>query len=229
LSDGYFALSKSYFQEKGKNLATKEDIEGLTLKVESVKQQFIEKNANLKAKLDFMTNLQISHKNDERFALIDFHKKLKRWIGLLTESKPSLMNNYDNSEIQTKLHQYSQIHDEVLSSQAVIELYIEDKSLYELIYKLKKSVIENLGENPLKFLVKLKQNNLEIEGNNSRIAFGSLDKNKQDQIQKRILDERDAIFTEYKNKLNEGLKKCRPLEIEYLMYLKDYLKKMPED
>ena len=54
----YLALFKSYFQEKGKNIATSEDIEDLTLKVESVKQNFIEKNASLKAKLDLLTNLQ---------------------------------------------------------------------------------------------------------------------------------------------------------------------------
>lgn len=45
----YLAFFKSYFQEKGKNIATNGDIEELTLKVESVKQNFTEKNASLKA------------------------------------------------------------------------------------------------------------------------------------------------------------------------------------
>ena len=33
----YLALVKSYFQEKGKNIATKEDIEEITQKVEKIK------------------------------------------------------------------------------------------------------------------------------------------------------------------------------------------------
>ena len=110
----YLAFIKSYFNEKGKNLATSEDIEELTAKVESVKQQFIEKNAALKAKLDLLTNLQINHKNDERLALIEFHKKLKKWIGLLTESIPVLKDAYDDDEIKNKMHVYEMVYQEML-------------------------------------------------------------------------------------------------------------------
>lgn len=36
----YLAFFKSYFQEKGKNLATSEDIQRITVQVEQVKKQF---------------------------------------------------------------------------------------------------------------------------------------------------------------------------------------------
>jgi len=141
----YLALFKSYFQEKGKNIATSEDIEELTHKVESVKQNFIEKNASLKAKLDLLTNLQISHKNDERNSLIEFHKLIKSWIGLLTESSPSLVDDYDSQEIQTKIYQYDLTYRKVLGAEALLELYVEDDKLEKLIHNLN----ERRGENSL--------------------------------------------------------------------------------
>ena len=155
----YLAFFKSYFQEKGKNLATSEDIEELTHKVESVKQNFIEKNASLKAKLDLLTNLQISHKNDERNSLIDFHKLIKSWIGLLTESSPSLIDDYDNQEIKNKLFQYDLTYKKVLSAEALLELYVDDEELTKLIHDLKIKILEHLIPHPKKYLLDLKFNN----------------------------------------------------------------------
>jgi len=158
----YIALIKSYFQEKGKNIATSEDIEELTLKVESVKQQFLEKNAYLQANLDLLTNLQISHKNDERLALIDFHKKINTWVGLLTEGTPSLLDPFDDQEIQTKIHQYALTYQKVLAAQAVLDLYVEDNKLIEIIIDLKMVIITRLHQPPIIFLLDLKKSNFEI-------------------------------------------------------------------
>jgi hypothetical protein len=159
----YLALFKSYFQEKGKNIATSEDIEELTHKVESVRQNFIEKNASLKAKLDILTNLKTNHKNDERKSLIDFHIIVKNWIGLLTEGSPSLVDDYDNQEIGTKIHQYDVIYRKVLGAEALLELYVDDKKLSELIYDLKINILEHLTPHPPKLLVDLKRINFKLE------------------------------------------------------------------
>ncbi|WP_194778313.1 hypothetical protein [Pararhodonellum marinum] len=225
----YLAFFKSYFLEKGKNIATNEDIEKLTFKVESIKQQFIEKNANLKAKLDMLTNLQISHKNDERLTLIDFHKNFKKWIGLLTESSPTLIDEYDNNEINSKMYFYDQVYQEVLSSEALLQLYVEDDILINLIFKLKTSTLENLAGHPTKFLIDLKYNNTQIELNNNTPIDSPEKIRKRGSRHRELLNERNAIYIEYRDKMIAGLTQTISIENEYLEYMKDYLKQISEE
>ncbi len=218
----YLALFKSYFHEKGKNIATSEDVEKLTLKVESVKQQFIEKNANLKAKLDLLTNLQISHKNDQRTAIIDFHNKLGSWIGLLTESTPSLVDNYDNTEIQNKIYSYDFAYREVLNAQSILELFIDDKKLIELVHNLKVESIKNLTPHPTKYLLYLKHNNFEI---------GQLDQennlNVKNEKHKDLIDKRKGLHVEYSEKMIKGFEAIIPYKKEYLNYTRKYFSEIP--
>jgi flagellar basal body-associated protein FliL len=60
----YMAFFKSYFQEKGKNLATKEDIEEITKKVESIKTG-----------LQFSLEAKLSWRAEEHDALVDYYSK----------------------------------------------------------------------------------------------------------------------------------------------------------
>lgn len=59
----YLALFKSYFQEKGKNIATKEDIEEITEKVETIKHNLL-----------FGTQSKINLKNEERNSLVSCYE-----------------------------------------------------------------------------------------------------------------------------------------------------------
>jgi hypothetical protein len=220
----YLALFKSYFQEKGKNIATSEDIEDLTLKVESVKQQFLEKNATLKAKLDLLTNLQLSHKNDERLAIINFHKKFKSWIGSLSESSPSLVNDYDNVEIQAKIHSYNAIYQEVLSAEALLELYVDDKKLFELISDLKIKTIENLVPHPPKTLIDLKLNNINIE-----LLEKEQDPEKKIARHKELMAERQGIYERYSENMIAGYKLNVPVDNAYTKYIKEYLANISDE
>ncbi len=225
----YLALFKSYFQEKGKNIATSEDIEGLTLKVESVKQQFLEKNANLKAKLDLLTNLQINYKNDERLALIEFHKSIKQWIGLLTESTPSLVNDYDNDEIQSKIHLYDQVYQEVLSREALLEIYVDDDKLTKLISDLKINTLKELSGHPTKFLIDLKHSNYEFEQQEKMPVDSKENIDKKSEKHSELLEKRKIIFDNYRNEMIKGLKLNIPFEKEYRNYMREYLKRIPEE
>jgi hypothetical protein len=48
----FLTFLKSYFKEKGKNLATREDIENITKKIESVKSMYEKEHINLQKELD---------------------------------------------------------------------------------------------------------------------------------------------------------------------------------
>lgn len=222
----YLAFFKSYFQEKGKNLATNEDIEELTNKVESVKQNFIEKNANIKAKLDLLTNLQINHKNDERKTIIEFHKIIRKWIGLLTESSPTLIDDYDDQEIQNKIHQYELTYNEVRGAEAMLELFVNDEKLTKLVYDLKINALKHLAPHPSKFLLTVKHNNYE---------FKMLEKTPMDSVEniekktkehKELLKKRELIFKDYSSKMIEGYKEINEFEKKYRYYIREYISKI---
>jgi hypothetical protein len=216
----YLAIFKSYFQEKGKNIATSEDIGKITLQVESVKQQFLEKNASLKSKLDLITNLETSHKNDERLAIIDFHKKIKTWIGLLTESTPSLLDEYNDNdiEIQSKIHLYDLTYKEVLSAEALLELYINDQKLIELISNFKIQILKSLRPNPIKYLVDIKLNNYLIKQLESEQEILIRDKSR-----KELYKERLEIHRFYSISMIKGYKEIMPYNKEYIKYTREYL------
>ena len=59
----YLAFLKSYFQEKGKNVATKEDVEEITSLVESVKSEL---QFSLQAKLSLRAEEHPALDNHER-------------------------------------------------------------------------------------------------------------------------------------------------------------------
>jgi hypothetical protein len=215
----YLALFKSYFQEKGKNIATSEDIEGLTLKVESVKQQFLEKNANLKAKLDLFTNLQLGHKNDERQALISFHKKISQWIGLLTESSVPLIDDYDNEEIKMKYYHYDNTYSDVLSAQALLRIYVEDQELKGIIDELKIKTLENLAQHPSDFLTNLRFNNLDFES--LKLETNMLERGAK---RTELLEKRKEIYATYRKNMVESLKVNIVFEENYTKHMREYIK-----
>ena len=218
----YLVFFKSYFKEKGKNLATSQDIAHITEKIELVKQQFIEKNAVLKARLDLLTNLQINHKNDERLTLIDFHKKLNKWIGLLSEGRPSVADRKNNKDLQNKSYFYELIYQEVLEAQAVLHLYIEDKKLLEVASNLIIAILDNnLQTNAQLYLV-------HTETNNNLINNLDLEKDlekKNNELEK-LLDKRNEIQKEYMDNMLKGLKLIAPFVNEYTNYVKNYFKKI---
>lgn len=222
----YLALFKSYFEEKGKNIATSEDIEDLTLKVESVKQNFIEKNASLKAKLDLLTNLQISHKNDERNSLIEFHKTIKNWIRLLTESSPALVDEYDNQEIENKIHLYELTYSKVLNAEALLELYVDDEELIKLIYNLKRSVLEHLVPHPSQFLLDLKHNNVEREQLEKMPVNTTENIAKKTQKHQELLEKRKGIFDGYRTNMIKGYKEVIAYDKKYRVYIREYINKI---
>lgn len=100
----YLAFFKSYFQEKGKNLATSEDIEEITKKVESIKTDFIRETEKLKLDLQYSNQVRFSIKTEEIKCLFDYYEKYYLWLNILlefyfgnfNEDNPELLKNSQN-------------------------------------------------------------------------------------------------------------------------------------
>ena len=87
-SSGLFLLLKNvlpaYFTEKGKNLATSEDIGKITQEVEKVKEEFTSKAEQLRTDLQYFNQIRYSLKTEERNAIVSCYEKYSLWISLLT-------------------------------------------------------------------------------------------------------------------------------------------------
>lgn len=70
---------KSYLGEKAKNLATGEDIKGLTISVEEVKVEFTKEVEHLKTTLEIQSQTRLGILDLERNAIIDYVKSYFRW------------------------------------------------------------------------------------------------------------------------------------------------------
>ena len=68
----YMVFFKSYFQENGKNLATKEDIGKITAEVEKVKSG-----------ISILTHSKITLASERRNALMDFNNKYSAYLQYL--------------------------------------------------------------------------------------------------------------------------------------------------
>ncbi len=90
----------TYFNKKGENQATKEDIAEITKEVENVKKIFNDQNTILNAKLSFQNQHALNLRNAEREALIDFNKKLSAWLQYIYSYKIKIIteNNIYSAE-----------------------------------------------------------------------------------------------------------------------------------
>lgn len=125
----------SYFSEKGKNAATKEDIGKITQIVEEVKQQFTHDSEVLKNRLGVYSQNFVTIKTLERDALINVAKAFSDWLTSL-EGFNLVFYNYDDYEplkknswffeekrlafINARDHLYLFMHDEELRNRISI-------------------------------------------------------------------------------------------------------------
>jgi hypothetical protein len=138
----YLAFFKSYFSEKGKNLATKNDIGEITLIVEDVKRQFTTESEFLKNRLLTYSQSFHSIKSLEREALIDINLKYSEWLNtLLTFSlAPYDFNNYNSLEDYYLL--FSQKQKDFQVSEDKLMIFVNDEEIRNILSHLKSKTLE---------------------------------------------------------------------------------------
>lgn len=88
----YVAFFKSYFSEKGKNVATKEDIEEITMKVEAIKNEF---SLFSQSKADYL--------KDRKESALDFLESISIWIDYSMKPMDLIFNNLTNIVVLSNL------------------------------------------------------------------------------------------------------------------------------
>jgi hypothetical protein len=142
-----------YMQQKGKNLATKEDIGDITKIVESIKTDLAIDVETLKSELSLLNQNKISLKSEERKALLDFHLKYSLWHNSVAHlSTPTSID-----EIDSIFKTWQHLEGEYKTAESMLHLFVNDKDFIALKYKLYSSTLDNLklGSDYLFFLKKV--------------------------------------------------------------------------
>jgi hypothetical protein len=114
----YLAFLKSYFQEKGKNLATKEDVEEITSLVESVKSQ-----------LQFSLQAKLSLRAEAHQALVDYFSKYSAWLSAISSCSFVGIDKDTASRLSAIRSQLDAHHRDVDLAAGKMELFVENEDI----------------------------------------------------------------------------------------------------
>lgn len=132
----YIAFFKSYFKQKGKNLATQEDIGKITNTVESIKAEFIHQAERLKVELQLQNQLRFSIKSEERGSLINCYDSYFLWYNQILRINPTKFNIDNIGNIKEELFNIEQSQLDFRNALSKLELYIGDKTLINSFQEL---------------------------------------------------------------------------------------------
>ena len=138
----YVAFFKSYIQEKGKNLATKEDIGEVTKIIETVKKGLNDETELLKSQLSLHVQNRFSIKNAEREALFDLSKTYSAWLYTLMNFSFSGYDENNLDDLQKALNNFSEKQYQFDLAKSHLKLFMQDEDFLEMISELTISTIE---------------------------------------------------------------------------------------
>lgn len=135
-------IGTSYYQQKGKNLADKQDIKELTNKVESVKSDFNKDLATLNQRLAKEVNIHKSLSQLEIEASIEWYKDFVILFDFMAELPIQYLGN--KKEIRKFYNVYrnkfKSLREKETKSKAILDIFIHDKE------KLYTDTIQCFGE-----------------------------------------------------------------------------------
>ena len=116
-----------YFKEKGKNLATKEDIGDITKEIKSIETAFINETEKLKSGLSILANVQTDIESIKRNAIIDFNKTVFTFMHSIIIGKISNITN--EKALDEYVQRLNNLSEQSFADQILLDLFIEDNSL----------------------------------------------------------------------------------------------------
>jgi hypothetical protein len=131
-----FYLFKSYwpkyFEAKGTNQATKEDIGEITEIVETIKSDLIQQNELLRAQLSLNNQHILNLKTAEREAIFEFNKQLSAWLYSVVRFSFSAYNQDNFKDLKLKSADFSKRQYECDLAEAHLTLFMNDQEFLNL-------------------------------------------------------------------------------------------------
>lgn len=192
----YIIFFKSFIQEKGKNLATKEDIGKITEEIEKVKNEFSFQNQKT-------SDLFFERKNN----LIKFYDYYFLWEGTALKISDVILGHHKNPLVlRESLNNIKEGNRNVYKYYTRLLLYVEDQTFLKVITNIYNETIfvHNVA---IKFLITLEETSLRLLEMKENISNKISNEfyNKFEKEHKEIREKRDRAFEDY-FKENEELK-----------------------
>jgi len=138
----YIAFFKSYIIEKGKNLATQEDIGRITSIVESIKKDLNNETELLKARLALNNQNKFSIKSAERDALFKVGETYSAWLYSLINFSFINYDQHNFSDLDKITASFDNKQYEFDLAMANLRIFMNDVKLVELLQKTKKETLK---------------------------------------------------------------------------------------
>lgn len=215
----YFAFKNflpTFFSEKGKNLATIQDIDKITSIVESTKIVFSKDLELLKSQFQVMVNKEIGLINEERDAIIQINDDLSKWIDFCSDLALGGINDFENAEIDRRKLELLMAHDRVSVSASRFSLIVEDDLLDESLTQVRLKISETLQLRHEKYLFELKELNFDYETVRKSLSQSTQSENHM--LKRRAAHER--LFSD----ILKGLQVVIPMVRDFKKGLKNYLR-----
>jgi len=177
----YLAFLKSYFQEKGKNIATKEDVEEITSLVEAVKSQ-----------LQFSLQAKLSLRAEEHQALVDYFSKYSAWLSAITNWSAVGINKDDTSRLAEIRSQLDMLHQDFGLATGKMELFVENEDI--------RSQHGQLMIKTLEFQAHAQQVMFELEGIDLEVKQMQLKTPPDEQMMRfgKLLGKKNELYAKFK-------------------------------
>lgn len=131
-----------YFNEKGKLLAQKEDIKAITESIEAVKFNFNKETEQLKAEITRVTNLQITHRTEERNAILNFYGTYNAWLYSLMEVNISIYNENNIDLLINKREYIDSFYAKSNIEHSIMRLVVLDNNIIGKSHELMVEIIK---------------------------------------------------------------------------------------
>jgi hypothetical protein len=222
--------AKSYSSEKGKNLATKEDVGEITQIVESIKTTLALKTEELKSDLSYKNEHLIHLRAAERAAIINYYKAT--WVLVLNFTKPGLLVKYEIDNFKDKDDEVSdlELRRYISEAESILNKIKEELSNLRYLQDISKSELMFFCDDPALNLI-IDELNFSLSGF-EKILIGSI--NSLLQVFKEVTIKINTgelpkgIIIEAKRKRSEILTKfddVKPSSLSNIRILDEELKK----
>ena len=209
----------SYFNEKGRNAATKEDISEITHLIESVKTDFIHETEKLKAELQLDFSFRLGLMKEERLTIINLHESFSTLINCLIDFSMSGTDADNNLELKEYMKKISNLEERVTFNISKFEILIGDKSILIAINKLSLKLREKLIPELNMFLLHRSHQNAKIE----LIDNQALNEELLEQ-RKKIISDTVALHKTFVATIIEEYKEVLPMLKEFTAMCRDFTK-----
>jgi hypothetical protein len=118
-----------FAQQKGKNLADKQDLHHLTEIVEEIKKNKSNEIEILKASLDFIKSRKLEVFSEEKIALVDFYAQINTWMWDSLNARLNEHNHTNYLQISDKLVFTRDMYNKTNIAFSKVQLLISDNDL----------------------------------------------------------------------------------------------------